>query len=118
VTPTRCKRLVDPLGRPRLIVLCGARSCPEFFGDWEPDRAALRLAQTYEFAGVADGADIYAPKRRALPRTNRLRDRFAALKPLYVQSDKQRPPVVRCGRCGRLSYLSVPETVSVEAAVM
>ena len=118
MTPARSKPRADPLGRLRPMILCGAGSCPEFFGDWEADRGALRLAQTYEFVGVADGASVYATARGASPRTKRLRDQLVALKPRYVQSDGQRPPVFRCGRCGRPSYLSVPETAGVEAGVM
>ena len=118
MTPTRSKPRLDVLGRQYLRILCGAGSCPEFFGDWDPDRCTLRLAQTYEFVGVGDGANVYAPTRSPLPRTKRVWDQLASLRPRYVRSDSQRPPVFKCGRCGRPSYLSVPQTIAVEAVAM
>lgn len=109
MTPTRFKLHVDPLGRPRPIVLCGAGSCPEFFGDWDTERRELRVTQAYQPIRPADGTE-YARGRSALPKTMRLRDQLAALMPRYVKLDVRCPAIFRCRRCDRHSYLRIPET--------
>jgi hypothetical protein len=95
-------------------VLCGAKRCAEQLGTFEPP--FFRVASGYTPQATADGDLVYLRTRVRVP-LNGIADEIAALEMPHLLTDPQRPPVVLCGRCGRLSYVR-PSTAPHEDARM